>query len=375
MRKRFGGNAHCPCNSGFKFKNCCGKSAPPMPKFLDLPRDLKGEAATWRAKQQQQQHGQLVPSKIYEGQRRRTVGRQIYNRPPTETFHDFLMEFAIGTVGNGWYKGQLSLPPAQRHQIVRWFVSAADRAERFHDERFRDKGGDTYTVPASGDQLSLLHFGYDLLHLQHRGALPHPLVERLKNRAEFQGALYEIAIAATFVRAGLEIEFIDEKSKKHPEFFARDPETDARVAVEAKSRRRSGALHEGGEVDETKALRGDVENLVNEAFGQAPGDCPFMIFVDVNVPPVPGIRFHERAWFQDVWDAVKALPPTAEKLDDYNIIAFTTFTFLWEGAKPASPVESPLAIISKQPRYPLPEAVMDRIVAAILNYGHIPREV
>lgn len=322
----------------------------------------------------EQQHGQLVPSIIHQGHRIRAVGNLIHRRPPTETFHEFLVNIVKWTVGEGWYKAQLALPEGERHQILRWIVSHGERTRTIvGDDRFRD--GDAYVAPPTGDGLSLVMLGYDLLHLQHRGDLPQSLVKRLKNRAEFQGALYEIAIAATFVRAHFTVKFIDDKRKKHPEFIARDPGTAARVAVETKSRRRAGVLHETGEIDEARALRGDVEHLLNEAFEQAPGDCPFMIFVDVNVPPVPGIPFHERAWFQDVWAAVQALgEPTPEKPDTFNALVLTTFPFRWEGANPATLAEA-VSMLPMHTRHPLPQEVVGRIVSAIQDYGHFPREM
>ncbi len=337
----------------------------------DDPKAAALVAAVGRAGQQ---HGQLVPSIIHQGHRIRVVRNQIYRLRPTETFHEFLINIVKWIVGEPWYKDQLALPAAERHQALHWIVAQAERCRMYvGDDRFKD--GDAYAIPPTGDELSLIALGYDLLHLQHRGDLPPPLVERLKNRAEFQGALYEIAIAATFVRAGLEIKFIHDKSKKHPEFLAHDRGTGIQIAVEAKSRRRPGVLHEPGEIDEVKALRGDVENLANEAFAQAPGGCPFMIFIDVNVPPVPGIPFHERAWFQDVWAAMQALQaPTPEKPADFNGLFLTTFPFHWEGVKPATFAEA-VSMIPAYPRYPVPAEVMGRIVRAMQTYGTIPDEV
>lgn len=63
---------------------------------------------------------------------------------------------------------------------------------------------------------------------------------------EFQGARYEIAIAAAFVKCDFQIEWIEDKSAKHPEFIARNPRKREEVAVETKSRRRPGVLHDPG---------------------------------------------------------------------------------------------------------------------------------
>jgi hypothetical protein len=175
--------------------------------------------------------------------------------------------------------------------------------------------------------------GFDLIHLRHQRALPHDLVHRLTSHREFQGARYEIAIAATFVRAGFKVDFIEDETRKHPEFVATDPALSVQIEVETKSRHRAGILHQPGALDEARALRGDVEGLVNEGLAQASGRRPFMLFVDVNVLPVPGIPFHERAWFQDVWASMQALSePTAARPDGFNGLFFTSFPFHSEGS-------------------------------------------
>jgi hypothetical protein len=74
------------------------------------------------------QHGQLVPSVIHMGYRFRAVGNRVYWRPPTETFPEFLLHIVKETVGKRWYMGQVGLPPAERHQVLRWFTSQAEHS-------------------------------------------------------------------------------------------------------------------------------------------------------------------------------------------------------------------------------------------------------
>jgi hypothetical protein len=79
---------------------------------------------------------------------------------------------------------------------------------------------------------------HDLYLLQKVDRLPDGLVNRLRNHDGFQGARYEIAIAAAFVKCDFEIEWIGDLRVKHPEFIARNKQTGEEVAVETKSRRR-----------------------------------------------------------------------------------------------------------------------------------------
>jgi hypothetical protein len=60
-------------------------------------------------------------------------------------------------------------------------------------------------------------------------------VQRLRSYEAFQGARYEIAVAATFVRCGFDIEWVEEKAKKHCEFNATHKGTGENIAVETKS--------------------------------------------------------------------------------------------------------------------------------------------
>jgi hypothetical protein len=372
MSQRIGRNALCPCQSGLKFKRCCGRNPPPrfQPGMGMTDADAQRLFAAGRAATP---HGQLVPSVVHKGRRFRFVGHQVYWRPPTQTFHEFLLDIVKETVGKRWYMGQVGLPTDERHQILRWFRSHAQRSRSVvGNELYRD--GEAWGAAPTGDELALATLGYDLI-LRHHGALPQSIVGRLTSHREFQGARYEIAIAATFVRAGLKVQFIEDMTAKHAEFVATDEATGVAIEVETKSRHRSGVLHQPGVIDETRALRGDVEDLVNEGFAQASGGRPFMLFVDVNVPPVPGIPFHERAWFQDVWASMQAMgEPSAARPDEFNGLFFTSFPFHWEGSDIAT-LASPLSVISQAPRHPLPDEVVGRVVRSIQEYGKIPREV
>jgi len=79
----------------------------------------------------------------------------------------------------------------------------------------------TFRAFPTGDTLALLTLAFDVYILRQQGNLPSKLLDRLRSKDQFQGARYEIAIAATFVRAGFDVEFLDEKVQKRGEFIAR----------------------------------------------------------------------------------------------------------------------------------------------------------
>ena len=74
--------------------------------------------------------------------------------------------------------------------------------------------GETPLIYPSGPILFWLALCYDLFCLKHKFSLPEPLnlIERLKSRPAFQGARYEIAMAATFIRAGCDVDWINPKN-------------------------------------------------------------------------------------------------------------------------------------------------------------------
>jgi hypothetical protein len=66
----------------------------------------------------------------------------------------------------------------------------------------------------TGPVTAYLCFSYDLYWLQLVHGLPKSLIKRLCSKEHFQGARYEIAIAATCARAGFQIELLDESMKE-----------------------------------------------------------------------------------------------------------------------------------------------------------------
>lgn len=377
MPKRIGRNAACPCGGGLKFKNCCAKRAPPLiGRFTPehLWTDPRSRRLVEAMRQPVRTHGQLVPSAEFQGYRFRAVGSRLYWRPPQETFHVFLLNLLKWTLGEAWHREQLRFPFDQRHQIHKW-CEVTDEHWRSVVSNPRYRVGEMWEAEPTGDVQSLVTLAYDVFHLLHRRCLPNELLERLKIYSEFQGARYEIAVAATFVRAGYQIKFISDKARKHCEFIARDAGTSAEIAVEAKSRHRPGVLHEPGQVDELRALRGDVEGLINRALEKDPQDCAFMVFIDLNTPHVPGIPVQDRAWFYDVWDSMRSLPkPTTEHPDEFNAIFLTNFSYHWDGARRVSGSEY-VSLLSLHPRHSLPEELVGRLVAAVDAYGSIPPDL
>jgi len=165
------------------------------------------------------------------------------------------------------------------------------------------------------------------------------------------------------------------KQGKVWEFTARDCVTGVEIAIEANSRHRPGALGFRGDADAEKAARGDVDRLVNEALGQDPGTMPFMIFVEVNMPPAPGVPFEQRQWGRDINEMMQSIPPpTAEKPEAFNALVVTNFSGHWAGDQ-AAPGTEYLQIVPKYARHPVSGDVIGRVLAAVATCGKVPNEV
>jgi SEC-C motif-containing protein len=372
-------NDPCPCGSGIKYKKCCLITAALVDPTPPNNEELNG----------------VIPSVVVRGTRRLTLSsyvwknhrwRVIWNgmhyRPLTETFHDFLLLLLRWTYGKEWLDHQRTLPLEQQHAVFRWLGSFNDLAR----SPLRIAKG-AY-VP-SGPMRAALSLAYDLYFLQLINKLPDSLIERLRDMKSFQGARYEIAVAATFARADFDIELLDEKVKKekHCEFIAKHKRTGAEVYVEAKSRVRRGVLNQPGTFDETKGVKGDVRGLYQSALTQAPPDKPFLIFIDANLPtddlPTPdrpavyGIPFDKIPWMVEIETMLK---------DDWGIegkgktpetaVVITNFAPHFGEEDAVAPQGFFGIIPSPNPQNPLLDPyVADDLFYCLLHYGSVPKEI
>lgn len=220
-----------------------------------------------------------------------------YSDNPQETFHQFIIRVLIATMGDEWWREQQALPEEEEHIIVACAQAYERWIEEHHGDAEEVRPGVWRTDP-DGGSLYLLSFAFDIASLVHAMKLPPKLLDRLRHRDQFQGARYEVAVAAMFALIDCEIEWLpDAASSKHPEFVAVFRPNVARVAVEAKSRHRPGVVHLRGDFDEDKSARGDVAPLLARALEQNPGGIAFVICVDANAPLTPDVPLEEKEWY------------------------------------------------------------------------------
>ena len=147
------------------------------------------------------------------------------------------------------------------------------------------------------------------------------------------------------------------------------------IAVEVKSRHRPGVLGFPGDADELKLLQGDVRTLLSAAVAKAPGDSPFMIFIDLNSPLTPALPIDQKPWFADLLRSADHVigANNPESPDEFNAIFVTNFSFHYQTDREADPVEH-VYVIPKYVAHPLPDSrLLELITSGLDSYGNVPR--
>lgn len=321
-------------------------------------------------------HINYVKPILFKGKKVFALGNKVYaDIPPNTTFHTFIIQIFKETIGLDWFRAQAELPQDERHFISFCLEKLGEWIERNEKTAERVSDG-VWGAKPDGYSKSLLLLAFDVCSLIHTRNLPPSLLDRLKTREHYQGARYEIAIAAIFARLDCDIEFTDENSKsKHCEFIATHRETKAVLAVEAKSKKRSGVLHETGLLQPLEKLYSArvIKRLFREALEQNPKDVPFAVFIDVNTPPTPNVPADDKQWVKDVKSIVdrkmKDLPPEEYPL---NAVFFTNYSYHYQTKHEAEHGEVCGKII-QHPKFPPPSPEFFRYLqGALSNYGIVP---
>ncbi|MDQ2913284.1 MAG: hypothetical protein M3T56_08520 [Chloroflexota bacterium] len=306
-------------------------------------------------------------SSLFNGWRYVAIGARMVKIAPETTFHEFLEGLVGETLGRAWVAAQQAKPRQDRHPIAQWQTDLALLRTR---PPVAVRGG-VSEATGTGSSLAFLTLAYDLYSILHCGALPTPLVKRLKLASEFQGARYEVAVAALFARAGFTLEWIRDYSRKRPEFIAAHKTTGERVAVEAKSRHRAGVLAQGG-VAEVDAMKADLDGLLRAALQKETDGLPFAIYLDANLPIVGNDE--SAAWTNDVERMLNGRPaPTRERPDPFAAITVTNFSWHYAGDAAAPSRSESVMVLPKYSRAPLrDDRTLRLIFEAGRQYGAVP---
>jgi len=199
----------------------------------------------------------------------------------------------------------------------------------------------------------------------------------MKNRSEFQGARYEVAVATIFARLDFNLTYMRSKSTKHWEFNARHKVTGEVVAVEAKSRHRPGVLHEPGQQLSLDATKVGVARVLNQALEQKPDRLPFVVFIDLNLPLASDVSHPGRKWWKDLERAIELQSrPTASAPAEFNALFVTNFSYHYAQKKTVDADEyaaDSSLIIPRYSRIPFRDNRTLRMIdQEAARYGYVP---
>ena len=367
---KVGRNDPCPCRSGKKHKKCC----------LGRDRPKASPRAAQERIFEQMPPGPLpgdVPAPImFKGSPIAVMGKDLVYTDQGRTTDELIIAIVAKTLGQEWLKGEIEKEVSARHPIAQWFEDW--KHLRSTPDLGRPVGSVILSAPMDGGTRRLMSIGADLWHLQHHESIPPRLLKRLRDHREFQGALYEIAVASIVARAGYKIRWVNESkaTRSQPEFFARMERTNESIAVEAKSRRRAGALGFPGDRSERIPAITDVRDLFESALLKDPGETPYLIFVDMNSPEQIFSASEDRA--KEMADHLASM---AEEMAGKTTLAGSGFAAIvltnFASHYGAPLIRAPRAwcIIRPMPTapHPISSNAMTLLSESVFRYGEIPR--
>jgi hypothetical protein len=297
----------------------------------------------------------------FHGQKLRAVRNKFFVRPREETFQDFLINHLLWFLGEEWFNSEMKKQLEQRHVILRWRHERSEQLLK-HDSADRNTSV-PLKAPMTGGAKALLVLADDVLQLAQALDTPSRVSERLGDTHEFQGARYEILVASLFARCGFQIGFIDDTSKRNPEFIA--SKGSEKIAVEAKSRHRAGVLHERGAfADEAPA---EIKRLYESAVGQNPGGMSFVVFIDVNLPLSPQVPINQKDWVREAMQAFD-YRKQEERTDPDTALILTNFGWYFTREPKLANGEFMVARC-ENPQYGIAEETWTLLARALSEYG------
>lgn len=248
MTTKIGRNDPCSCGSGKKYKKCClGKQQ--TGTFHKVPTEVLD---FFRKQEMERKHLHnlgiylnFVKPVIFKGKKVWALGSRVYpTRPPSETFHEFTFFVLQQTLGFTWWQKQSSLLDEEKHFIMYCYGKYGEWRKKNATQKH--KVGGLWAARPDGWTRALLSLAFDVFSILHADHLPDQLLKRLRNKDQYQGARYEIVVAAIFARLGYKIKFLDEDTEiegKRCEFIAYNNSTGDQMAVEVKSKEREGVTY------------------------------------------------------------------------------------------------------------------------------------
>lgn len=346
----------------------------PSGALSEVPRRLQeAELARqgWTAR-----YGHIRPhiSMDYRGHKFVAAGSKLYfsEKNKWKFVPDFLLDYAPAVFGRQWFEAEKAKPGAERHPLFQW---RADGIRYMNAQPCQPDGSYMVSV-RSGPLAAYMAFAFNLFAIEDNSRFDDLLLERLRNRDQFQGARHEVFAEATCLRAGFSIEHEDERdgTQRHAEFTARHKLTGQLLSIEAKSKHRPGILGQKGVPNAEGKLSLRFGALLNDAIAKNPPH-PLVVFIDTNLP----YRVAERVLGQHpVSPIMTALLDRDRKehggKDLYAMLVFTNHPHHYVAADEPDPLKHVLAVVPNPPTLVDHPQALEALYRAINQYGEIPNE-
>jgi len=318
----------------------------------------------------------LLPSPVWDDRSKEIylrVNNSIYfSDKKRVTFHEALIDHLSLVLGKEWKEAQAKLPVGDRHFIFECY-NETDRYLSSRDADVHKENQQISSVSPNGYVQSLISLAFDVYLLENARVLDGKVVDRLKLKDQYQGARYEITVAAIYIKAGWTIEWCrDQRGVKIPEFIATSSDGKCKMAVEAKSKRRDGILHKDGVFDPKNAEKGNMLYLFKEALGKETFDLPYAIFMDLNSPQTIA-KAHKEHWLSDLRALFSSVNPSHNEstIEKQNLVVSTNFSPHYDGRGKAIGGQYTIAL-SSNAEHPISNEYLDPIILAIENVQSVP---
>lgn len=298
-----------------------------------------------------------------------TVGGKLHYSTTWRTFADFLIDYVVEEVGVDWFEADWGRPPEQRHPLSKL------RAAFYEFSAAQPVANGMIECAPSGPAYEYLLVSYELYLLAHHMKLQKLVIHRLKDPNLYQGARYELFVAATCIKVGLLIEMEDEEEGliKRPEFIATHPQTSTSFAVEAKRRHRDVKVERA----EARPPKADMGSLLGNAFRKKPA-LPYLVFADVNLPPIDALdAANPENVARQVEETLKRLARNEEDgKDPFSVVVLTNRPDLYVDVHTPAPAAWAYFIAAENPRHGfLPLAVIEALRRAVISQRELPADV
>lgn len=279
---KIGRNERCPCGSGKKFKHCHGAievmsnmATALGPSNDELQAIIRRHQALQFQRERQQGRGRPIISAELNGVRYVAIGNKIaYGK--WQTFQDFLLHYIRARFGWTWGQEEHAKPDSEQHPFVRWLQVLSGLMEKH-----TTNPNGMNSMPEYGAARAMLGLAYDLYVIEHHARdevdrrAHEQLFARLRRPDQFFGARHEARAAGLLLRAGFDLTWEDEQSRREGglgEFVATFPQTARSFWVECKMRQ--------PENDEGTAK---FTHLVSAALRKET-ELERLVFVELNLP-------------------------------------------------------------------------------------------